>query len=115
MTEFLTNFAFQALSNENDNVLMRDENIGNLVIDMLENFIKIEQQLFDESKILSENLKEQINKTGYECEIPTLLQIQEDVIKYLKEEKKLPPEPVTSSTPFKTDETEKIYDEQKDN
>ena len=115
MKEFLTNLTFQALTNQNDDVLMSYENIGNLVIDLLENFIKFEQELFNESKILSEKLKEQINKTDYKLEIPPELEIQEDVVKYQKEEKKVSPEPGISSTPLKTDEIEEMYDEEKEN
>ena len=115
MKEFLTNLTFQALTNQNDDVLMGYENIGNLVIDLLESFIKFEQELLNESKILSEKLKEQINKTDYKLEIPPELEIQEDVVKYQKEEKKVSPEPVISSTPLKTDEIEEMYDEEKEN
>ena len=115
MKEFLTNLTFQALTNQNDDVVMSYENIGNLVIDLLESFIKFEQELFNESKILSEKLKEQINKTDYKLEIPPELEIQEDVVKYQKEEKKVSPEPVISSTPLKTDEIEEMYDEEKEN
>ena len=58
-TEFLHNLTFQALSKENDYVLLSFEHVGNLLLEIFESLAKIHQQLFNESKILSKNLKEE--------------------------------------------------------
>ena len=73
--------------------------------------------MVDDSKILRENLKEELNKTEYELDLPPELEIQEDLAKYRKERKKPPllPKPLSSSTSLKTKEINKIYDEEKDN
>ena len=67
--------------------------------------------MVDDCKILSENLKEGLNKTEYELDLPPELEIQEDLAKYRKEGKKslLPPKTFSSSTPLKTKEINKIY------
>ena len=117
LTEFLRNLTFQALSKENDDILLSFEHVGNLFLDILESLAKINQQLVDDAKILSENLKEELNKTEYELDLPPELEIQEDLAKYRKERKKPPllPKPLSSATPLKTKEMNKIYDEEKDN
>ena len=73
--------------------------------------------MVNDSKILSENLKEELNKTEYELDLPPELEIQEDLEKYRNEGKKppLPLKPLFSSTPLKTREINKIYDEEKEN
>ena len=88
LREFLRNLTFQALSKENDDILLSFEHVGNLFLDILESLAKINQQLVDDAKILSENLKEELNKTEYELDLPPELQIQEDLAKYRKEGKK---------------------------
>ena len=55
--EFLRNLTFQALSKENNSIFMSYEGMGNLVLDILENLSRIENQLVDDSNILSERLK----------------------------------------------------------
>ena len=101
LTEFLRNLTFQALSKENDDILLSFEHVGNLFLDILESLAKINQQLVDDAKILSENLKEELNETEYELDLPPELEILEDLAKYRKEGKKPPllPKPLFSSTP----------------
>ena len=111
LSEFLSNLTFQALSKENDDIFFNFENVGNLTLNILENLIKIEEKSVDDSKILRENLKEELNKTNYEFDLPPELEIQENVSKYRKEGKKIPPPPLprSSSTPLKANEINKIY------
>ena len=63
LTEFLHNLIFQALGKENDDILLSFEHVGNLFLDILESLAKIDQQLVNDSKIISENLIEVLNKT----------------------------------------------------
>ena len=77
LTKFLRNLTFQALSKENDEIFMSFEHVGNLFLDIFDSFAKIDQQLVKDSKILYENLKEELNKTEYE-----VFKIQEDLAKY---------------------------------
>ena len=77
LTKFLRNLTFQALSKENDEIFMSFEHVGNLFLDIFDSFAKIDQQLVNDSKILYENLKEELNKTEYE-----VFKIQEDLAKY---------------------------------
>ena len=89
LTEFLRNLTFQALSKENDDILLSFEHVGNLFLDILESLAKIDQQLVNDSKILSENLKKELNKTEYELDLPPELEIREDLAEYRKEGKKI--------------------------
>ena len=59
--EFLSNLTFQALSKENDNILLKFDEVGVLVIDILGNLVKLEKKLVDECEILGENLKSKSN------------------------------------------------------
>ena len=62
--------------------------IGILVLDILECLAKKDQQSINVAKILSENIKQELDKTQFELELPAELQIQEDLEMYLKPKKK---------------------------
>ena len=87
-TEFLHNLAFQALSKENDKVYLNFDNIGILVLDILQCLAKKDQQSINVAKILNKNIKQELDKRQFELELPAGLQIQEDLEMYLKKEKK---------------------------
>lgn len=111
--EFLSNLTFQALSKENDNILLKFDEVGVLVIDILGNLVKLEKKLVDECEILGENLKSKLNETKYELNLPSELEIQENVIKNCKEGKVPPPLPQTSS--IKKEDISKNYGKEKEN
>ena len=92
MEEFLCNLTFQALTNESDKVVINFDKIGFLVIDLLEQFVKIEQELYKDSEILGENLNKTINQTDFDIEVAPEVEIKEDVLKFQSGEKKLLPE-----------------------
>ena len=91
LTEFLHNLTFQALSKENDKLYLNFDNIGILVLDILERLAKKHQQSINVAKILNENIKQELDKTQFELELPAELQIQEDLEMYLKPKKKKTP------------------------
>ena len=86
MTEFLHNLTFQALSKENDKLYLNFDNIGILVLDILERLAKKHQQSINVAKILNENIKQELDKTQFELELPAELQILVDLEMYLKQE-----------------------------
>ena len=55
INKFLHSLTFQASSKENDKVFLSFENIGNLVLDILESFAKL--KLVEDSKILGKKFK----------------------------------------------------------
>ena len=61
LTEFLRNLTFQALSKKNDDILLSFEHVCNLFLNIFESLGKTDQQLVDDSKILSENVKKELN------------------------------------------------------
>ena len=99
LTEFLQTLTFQALSKENDEIYLSFDYIGDLVLDILEGLAKKDQQSVDVAKTLYKNIKQVLDKTKFDLELPPELQIQEDLKQYLKKEKKPPtPPPRYTST-----------------
>ena len=80
--------------------------IGFLVIDLLEQFVKIEQELYKDSETLGKNLDKTINQTDFDIEFGPEVEMKKDVVKFQSSEKKLPPEPKTKTTPSTTNEIE---------
>ena len=60
MEEFSRNLTFQALTNASNKVVIAFDKIVFLVIDVLEEFVKIEQELYKETKTLIKQLIKQI-------------------------------------------------------
>ena len=89
MEEFLSNLTLQALTNESDKVVFVFDKIGFLVIDLLEQFVKIEQELYKDSEILGENLDKTINQTDFDIEVAPEVEIKENVVKFQSGEKKI--------------------------
>ena len=103
MTEFLHNLTFQALSKENYEIYLSFDYIGDLFLDILERLAKKYQQSVDVAKTLNENIKQELEETKFELELPPELQIQEDLKKCFKKEKKPPTSPPRyTSTPLLT-------------
>ena len=94
MEKFLRNLSFQALTNENDKVVIVFDKIAFLVIDLLEQFVKIEQELYKDSETLSKNLDKTIYQIDFDIEVAPEIESKEDVIKFQSGEKKLMPSPV---------------------
>lgn len=111
MTEFLHNLTFQVLSKENYEIYLSFDYIGDLFLDILEGLAKKYQQSVDVAKTLNENIKQELEETKLELELPPEFQIQEDLKKYFKKEKKpLTSPPRYSSTPLLTKkDINKIY------
>ena len=100
MEEFLCNLTFQALTNESNKVVIAFDKIGFLVIDLLEQFVKIEQELYKDSEILGENLNKTINQTDFDIEVVPEVEIKEDIVKFQRGDKKLALEPKKKNNTF---------------
>ena len=98
------------MTNESDKVVIAFDKIGFLVIDLLEQFVKIEQELYKDSETLGENLDKTINQTDFDIEVAPEVEIKEDIVKFQSGEKKLPPELKIKATPLTTNEIEKRYE-----
>ena len=108
MPEYLKNLTFQVLSQENDDVYMSFEEIGLLVNDLLECFIKKENEQIDKSSILGKQVRRKL-ETDFKVELSSELKTQ-------RVEEEIEPEindPIESSTPLKTEQTEEIYNQEK--
>ena len=58
LTEFLHNLTFQALSKENDDIYLSFDNIGLLVLDILERLEKLNLESINETKIINMKKKQ---------------------------------------------------------
>ena len=116
LSEFLHNLSFQALSKETDDIYLNFNNVSELIIDILEGLPKKNNESIAVAKNLGKNLQDELDQTDFELEIPPKLQIQNDLEKYVKQEKiLLPPPPCFTSTPLKSEkEINKTYDDAKE-
>ena len=105
MYEYLENFTFQALSQENDKVYMCFSEVGLLVNDLLECLVKKENEQIEKSSILDRKLRTKL-EVDFKAELSPELKIHKG------EESKLI-ELVESSTPLKTEKIEEIYNQEK--
>ena len=109
MSEYLKNLTFQALSQDNDDVYMSFEEVGLLVSDLLECFVKKENEQIDKSSILGKQIRKKL-ETNFKVKLSPELKIQ-------RGEEEIEPEindPTESSTPLKTEQIEEIYNQEKD-
>ena len=115
-SEFLHDLSFQTLSKETDDFYLSFDFITELIIDILEGLAKKNNESIAIAKNLSKNLQDELDQTDFELEIPPELQIQNDLEKYVKQEKILPPPPPRfTSTPLKSEkEIHKTYDDAKE-
>ena len=87
------------------------DKIGFLVIDLLEQFVNIEHELYKDSEILGENLNKKINQTDFDIEVAPEVEIREDVVTFQSGEKKLQPELKIKTTSLTTNEIKKNYED----
>ena len=66
--EWLHNLTYQALTNENDKVVMEFDEVGELVSKILEELSKIELSITDEATETNEILNNKLNKITYDLE-----------------------------------------------
>ena len=91
LTEFLPNMSHQALNKDNDNLFMQLDRTAELIIELT-------SVLFDWNKSLNiantinNNMNDEINDYWFTFDIPTEIEIQQDVEEILKN-KKIPPTP----------------------
>ena len=108
MFENFKNLTFQALNQENHDVYLSFEEIGLLVNDTLESFVKKENEQIDKSSILGKQIRKKLG-TDFKVELSPELEIQ-------RGEEEIEPEindPIEFSTPLKTEQIEEIYNKKK--
>ena len=116
LSEFLHNLTFQAFSKKNDDILMQFDNIGNLVLEILQGLLNKDRETVEITKMMNDNIKKDLNKTKFIFDEPTETQMQIDMEKYIKKEKKNPtsPPPYSNSIPPLTEEElKKIYEKER--
>ena len=86
--EFLHNLIFQALTKENDEILIEFDRISNLVVQIIGDLLERNQNTLKVTEIINDNIKTELNKSNFVCDVPTETQIQTDMHKFIKKEKK---------------------------
>ena len=90
--EYLQNLTYQALSQENDKILMSFDNIGLLVNDLLEQFVRKENNEIDKASVLSKKINNKL-KANFQSVLSLEMKIQKEV--------ETTPKPIDISTPLK--------------
>ena len=95
--EYLQNLTYQALSQENDKVFMSFDNIGLLVNDLLEQFVRKENNEIDKASVVSEKINNKL-KTNFQSVLSPEMKIQKG-----EEDKEVEttPKPIDVLTPLK--------------
>ena len=73
--EYLQNLTYQALSQENDKVFMSFDNIGLLANDLLEQFVRRENNEIDKASVVSEKINNKL-KTNFQSVLSPEMKIQ---------------------------------------
>ena len=73
--EYLQNLTYQALSQENDKIFMSFDNIGLLVNDLLEQFVRKENNEIDKASVVSEKINNKL-KTNFQSVLSPEMKIQ---------------------------------------
>ena len=111
------NLIFQALTKENDEILIEFDRIANLVVQIIGDLLKRNKNTLKVTEIINDNIKTELNKSNFVFDVPTETQIQTYMHKFRKKEKKPPasPPPYESPLPLTDKEIRKIYEVQKNN
>ena len=106
--EYLQNLNYQALSQENDKVFMSFDNIGLLVNDLLEQFVRRENNEIDKASVVSEKINNKL-KTNFQSVLSPEMKIQKG-----EEDKevKTTPKSIDVSTPL--NRLEEFYETEKE-
>ena len=117
LKEFFHNLTFQALTKENNEILIGFDKIANMVVEIIGGLLEWNQNTLKVTETINDNIKTELKKSNFVFDVPTEMQIQTDMDKFIKKEKKLPtpPPPYESPPSLPDEEIWKIYEEEKNN
>ena len=98
MSELLHNMSYQALNIENDEIFVKFNRIAQLINDINEILIERNNQSIQISDVMNTNILNEINNYKFIFDVPTEMEIQDNVDKMIKKEIK-PPSPPPPYTP----------------
>ena len=81
MSEFLHNMSYQALNIENDEIFIKFNGIAQLINDNNETLIERNNQSIQISDVMNTNILNEINNYKFIFDVPTEMEIQDDVDK----------------------------------
>ena len=111
LSEYLKSLTYQALNQENDEIFMSFGDVELSINDLLEQFVRKENAEVEKASAISKKIKNQL-KTNLQLNLFPEKKIQKGEE---EEETETELKPTEFSTPLKTEEIEKIYNEQKEN
>ena len=89
MSEF-SHMSYQALNIENDEIFIKFKVIAQLINDINETLIERNNQSIQISDVMNTNILNEINNYKFIFDVPTEMEIQDDVDKWIKKEIKPP-------------------------
>ena len=98
MSELLHNMSYQALNIENDEIFVKFNRIAQLINDINEILIERNNQSIQISDVMNTNILNEINNYKFIFDVPTEMEIQDNVDKMIKKEIK-PPSPLPPYIP----------------
>lgn len=105
ISEYLHNLTFQALSQENNKVLMSFMKIPLFSTELLECFVKIENEQIDKSSVISKDVRQKLDaKFKADLSDETKIQLKDE-----PEFRSISQEPIAASTQIKEEEIKEIY------
>ena len=107
MSEWQQNLTFQALTKENDNIIMSFQHIGQLIYNIHSILSHLEKKLVYEPTLSSENLNIKLDETQYSVDETPEMQMQMEVDRYRKTDIELPPIYPFEKTPPPLSENER--------
>ena len=108
ISDYLQNLTYQALSQENDKVFMSFDNIGLLVNDLLEQFVRKENNENDKASVVREKINNKL-KTNFQSVLSPKMKIQKGE---KDKEVETTPKPINVLTPLKR--LEEFYETEKE-
>ena len=88
LTEFLHNMSHQALNKDNDNVFIQFDRTAELIIELISVLLDRNNKSLNIANIINNNINDEINNYRFTFDIPTEIEIQQDMEEILKKQKK---------------------------
>ena len=90
LTEFLHNMSHQALNKDSDNIFIQFDRTAELIIELISVLLDRNNKSLNIANIINDNINDEVNDYWFTFDIPTEIEIQQDMEEILKN-KKSPP------------------------
>ena len=88
LTEFLHNMSHQALNKDKDNIFIQFDRMAELIFELISLLLDRNNKSLNIANIINNDIHDEINDDSFTFDIPTQTEVQQDMEKYLKKNKK---------------------------